>query len=71
MGQGNSIFDAHPTPYESWYNGYLASLSVNPDNTIRLNIIPYIQSNSQIGARKMEENKEETFRQDLQKRFTD
>ena len=67
-GQGNLIFDAHPYPRESWYKGYLVDISVKPDKTSTINIIPYIQSNDKVGARRMKIQEEKVFRYDLQQK---
>lgn len=65
-GQGNLIFDSYPDRQETWSKGYLVSLSIKPDSTSEMEIIPYIQSDAQIGARRLEKNEEENFRRDLE-----
>jgi len=65
-GQGNLIFDSYPHRQETWCKGYLVSLSIKLDSTSEMEIIPYIQSDARIGARRLEKNEEENFRRDLE-----
>ncbi|MDL1979540.1 MAG: CapA family protein [Deltaproteobacteria bacterium] len=65
-GQGNFIFDAYPYPDKTWYNGYLVRISIDNYMKSKMNIIPYVQSDSRIGARRMPEEEERDFIRCLQ-----
>lgn len=66
-GQGNLIFD-WPCTDEAFYKGFLVKLSIAGDLSSTMDIIPYTQSNSHIGARKMDHEGEQLLRQSLQER---
>lgn len=51
-GQGNLIFD-RPNRDRAFYEGFLVKLSIAENLNSTMEIVPYFQSNSQIGARKM------------------
>ena len=67
-GQGNLIFDAYPRMDNIWCNGYLVNLSIREDNTSEMSIIPYIQSDAHIGARRMQRDEETNFLNELKKK---
>jgi len=67
-GQGNLIFDGQGLE-KHWYEGFLVKLS--PDistGELQLDIIPYMQSYGQSGARRMTATEEEAFRGDIEER---
>lgn len=66
-GQGNLLFD-WPNQVKSFYEGFLVKLSITEDFSSTMNIVPYLQSNSQIGARKMDKEAEESFLCSFKKR---
>lgn len=66
-GQGNLIFD-WPHQDKVFHEGFLVKLSICEDLSSAMDIIPYVQSNSQAGARKMEKELEQAFRQSLEER---
>jgi poly-gamma-glutamate synthesis protein (capsule biosynthesis protein) len=66
-GQGNLIFDA-PGKENSYYEGYLVKLSIQPESKASLNIIPYIQSKSSPGARKMDAEMANDFLEQFEKK---
>lgn len=65
-GQGNLIFDRHPHRTGTWNEGYLVRLGVEIGSTATMKIVPYIQSDSRVGARKMDKAREAAFKEDLQ-----
>lgn len=67
-GQGNLIFDAHPQRKGTWNQGYLVKLSIEAGGTCETSIMPYIQSDSKVGARRMTKGREEAFKRELQER---
>jgi poly-gamma-glutamate synthesis protein (capsule biosynthesis protein) len=66
-GQGNLIFD-RPNKNMSFYEGFLVKLSISDDITSTMDIIPYLQSGPQAGARKMKKPEEQFFINALEKR---
>jgi poly-gamma-glutamate synthesis protein (capsule biosynthesis protein) len=66
-GQGNLIFDA-PNQDKSFHEGFLVKLSIAENLNSTMEIVPYFQSNSQIGTRKMGDDAEQLFRRSLEKR---
>jgi poly-gamma-glutamate synthesis protein (capsule biosynthesis protein) len=68
-GQGNLIFD-RPNKNMSFYQGFLVKLSISEDFTSTMNIIPYYQSDLQIGTRRMEKQEEDAFLKSLKERST-
>lgn len=66
-GQGNLIFD-WPNKDKAFYKGFLVKLLIADDFSSTMDIIPYLQSDSQAGARKMEKEAEQLFRQSLKER---
>lgn len=69
-GQGNLIFDV-PNKDKSFYEGFLVKLSISEDFSSTMDTIPYSQSNSHIGARKMGRDEEQLFRESFKKRSID
>lgn len=66
-GQGNLIFD-FPGRERSGDEGFLVKLSIQRDLTATLNLIPYIQSKSLPGARKMDAEMTDGFLEKFEKR---
>lgn len=59
-GMGNLIFESNRKEPSGWYEGYLTRLIVE-DNQVKLEITPYLQSQSKPGAKKMGEDEEKRF----------
>jgi poly-gamma-glutamate synthesis protein (capsule biosynthesis protein) len=68
-GQGNLIFDG-PNKDMSFYEGFLVKLLIFDDFSAKMELIPYFQSGSQLGARKMNKHDEKNFLQSLKERST-
>jgi poly-gamma-glutamate synthesis protein (capsule biosynthesis protein) len=66
-GQGNLIFDS-PGRDQSWHEGFLVRLLINPDLTCEWQPIPYAQSEEQTGASKMPARRERGFLSALSER---
>jgi len=66
-GLGNLIFEATRKEVDAWHEGYLAILSVE-DIQVRLEVIPYFQSNGHLGAQKMDEKARKCFFAKMQRR---
>jgi poly-gamma-glutamate synthesis protein (capsule biosynthesis protein) len=66
-GQGNLIFDL-PNRQKSFYEGFLVKVSVNSNFDSNMDVIPYFQSGTRIGAKKMEGKSKEEFLQNLKER---
>jgi len=66
-GQGNLIFDWGPGRSNAWHEGFLVVLRVGR-GTVKMEIIPYRQSDSRPGARRMEGRQEHAFRAALKTR---
>jgi poly-gamma-glutamate synthesis protein (capsule biosynthesis protein) len=69
-GQGNLIFDS-PSKHSTFYEGFFVKLSISDDFTSTIDIIPFFQSGSQVGARKMKNNDKRQFVKSLKKRSLD
>jgi len=67
-GQGNLIFEPLSKHDKSWHEGFLVILQIDPDCKSRMEIIPYVQSDTHPGARRMQENEEKEFRRVLEQR---
>jgi poly-gamma-glutamate capsule biosynthesis protein CapA/YwtB (metallophosphatase superfamily) len=68
-GQGALLMDeAIYRQRESFHEGFLIRLSIAPDATSTMDIVPFTQSNPAPGARRMPKEREEKFRQALGKR---
>jgi poly-gamma-glutamate synthesis protein (capsule biosynthesis protein) len=68
-GQGALIMDeAIYRDLKSFHEGFLVKLSVRKDTSSTLEILPYIQSDPIPGARKMEPQQEQDFRQGLREK---
>lgn len=67
-GQGNLIFEPIAYNPESWYKGYLLKLKISDNLSTTKQIIPYIQSYSFIGAKRMNIDEEKAFLQIISKR---
>ncbi len=66
-GQGNLIFD-YPSEDKNWFEGFLVKLSIAENLTSTVDMIPYIQSGMQTGAKKMDKEKAKLFLQGLKER---
>ena len=66
-GQGNLIFDWPDKP-KSFYEGFLVKLLIDDQMNPSVRIVPYVQSNLEIGARKMSEDDELLFMKALEER---
>lgn len=66
-GLGNLIFEASRRMSDSWYEGYLAKL-IFKENKVRFEIIPYIQSLTNIGARKMDRAASKKFIDEMERK---
>lgn len=64
-GLGNLIFEPLWKPPASFYEGYLAKLTVNDEN-IQFEAIPYFQSQTAPGARKMNETVKKCFFREME-----
>jgi len=64
-GQGNLLFDRHPRKQGEWNRGFLVRFSIAADKTITTDLIPYIQSEDEPGAKRMSTKQEAAFRQEL------
>ncbi|UCD49589.1 MAG: CapA family protein [Phycisphaerales bacterium] len=69
-GQGNLIFDDFPNPRPNWCKGYLVRLTVTPGTTSEMHITPYIQSDAQVGARRMARGEALAFERELEEAST-
>ena len=59
-GQGNLIFDS-PGRDQAWHEGFLIRLTVAPDLSVTWQPVPYTQSDSLPGARRMSPERERDF----------
>jgi len=66
-GQGNLIFD-WPDQGKAFHEGFLVRLSIAEDLSSSMDIIPYVQSGSKVGARKMDKEAEQSFLGSLEER---
>ena len=66
-GQGNLIFD-FPGQDTVWQEGFLIQLCVSSDRRVQWQPVPYVQSASLPGARRMPARREQTFLQGLAER---
>jgi poly-gamma-glutamate synthesis protein (capsule biosynthesis protein) len=66
-GLGNLVFESSRAMPDSWYEGYLAALTIE-DRGVALEIIPYFQSQGGLGARKMDEGAQERFLDEMKRR---
>ena len=66
-GQGNLIFD-WPDQDRAFHEGFLVRLSIAEDLVSTMQIIPYLQSDEQPGARKMDKETEQMFRKSIEER---
>jgi poly-gamma-glutamate capsule biosynthesis protein CapA/YwtB (metallophosphatase superfamily) len=67
-GQGNLIFDRFPCQIKDWDKGFLVRLEIEKDCSSTMSFVPYRQSDSDIGARKMGFSQTKAFLRELQKR---
>ena len=66
-GQGNLIFDS-PGRDQSWHEGFLVRLVINPDLNCEWQPVPYVQSEAQPGASRMPPERERAFLKALDER---
>ena len=66
-GQGNLIFDS-PDQEQSWHEGFLVRLLINDDLSCEWQPIPYVQSESEAGARRMPPERQRAFLKTLSER---
>jgi hypothetical protein len=66
-GLGNLIFEGSLKQPDGWHEGYLARLTIE-DRQVRLDTIPYFQSQARLGAQKMDENACRLFFDKMQKK---
>lgn len=66
-GQGNLIFD-WPNQDKAFHEGFLVKLSIAENLSSAMDIIPYLQSDSRVGAIKMDKEVEHLFRKSLKER---
>ncbi|HPW19589.1 MAG TPA: CapA family protein [Vicinamibacterales bacterium] len=69
-GMGNLVFEAFRREPEAWHQGYLARLTVGPDN-VRFEPVPYSQSQPDGGARRLPPDRERLFIAELDVRAAD
>jgi len=66
-GQGNLIFDAYPRIDNLWCRGYLVKILISNQGS-DMEIVPFIQSDNQIGARRMSRENESDFLKELEEK---
>ncbi len=66
-GLGNLVFEPLKKQLPTWHEGYLASLTFEAGQ-VRLEAIPYFQSQALPGAQKMDKNGRKQFRDEMQKK---
>lgn len=66
-GLGNLIFEASPKMPASWFEGYMARLTIE-DKQIYFEAIPYLQSQASPGVHKMDKTVGERFRDEMEKK---
>jgi poly-gamma-glutamate capsule biosynthesis protein CapA/YwtB (metallophosphatase superfamily) len=66
-GLGNLIFEAFRKEPDSWHEGYLAKLIIEKNKFV-FEAVPYFQSIRHIGARKMDENSQDRFFNEMEKK---
>ena len=67
-GQGNFVFDPYPLKRDWLYKGFLIELVINDDNTINIQLIPYVHNsfyNDEIGIRKMNAEESKIFMKNI------
>lgn len=69
-GLGNLIFESKREMLAGWYEGYLARLTINKEG-IHLGVVPYVQSLTNFGSHKMDENTQKHFFDEMEKRATE
>lgn len=66
-GLGNLIFEPLKKQSTTWHEGYLARLTIE-ERHIRLETVPYFQSQTSVGAQKMKEPARQRFLDEMQKK---
>jgi len=66
-GQGNLIFDL-PKREKTFYEGFLVELSIDRELNSKMRIVPYVQSLSQQGTKRMKSKEEHSFLQGIKER---
>jgi poly-gamma-glutamate synthesis protein (capsule biosynthesis protein) len=68
-GQGALIMDEGIyRNLKSFHEGFLVKLSISDDTTSKMEIVPFVQSHPLPGARRMEKEKEQQFRRQLEEK---
>jgi len=68
-GLGNLVFEAARKQLDTWYKGYLACLTFD-DGNVGFEAIPYYQSQTCLGAQKMDKVAQENFFAEMQRKST-
>lgn len=66
-GLGNFVFEPQNESLPSWYEGYLARLSIDK-RRVHFEAIPYLQSQPMPGARKMDDGEMKRFFNEMEKK---
>lgn len=66
-GQGNLLFEKLVRNNKTWFTGFLVSLKLK-ENAINFEFIPYEQSNSFVGVRRLNEKDSDQMKKELNKR---
>lgn len=69
-GLGNLIFEPLRKQHKSWHEGYLIKL-IFENNRVCFKIIPYIQSQTKLGAQKMDRPTQNLFFDEMQRKSED
>lgn len=69
-GLGNLIFESMGSVQDSWYEGYLAELTID-DKKVCLQVIPFFQSCVHAGAKKMDEKAGRCFFDEMKRKNTE
>ena len=66
-GLGNLVFEASGKMPDSWYEGYLARLTIQ-DRRVQFEAIPYIQSQATPGVRKINSSARKSFLEEMERK---
>jgi poly-gamma-glutamate capsule biosynthesis protein CapA/YwtB (metallophosphatase superfamily) len=67
-GQGNLIFEEISQTNKTWHEGFLVGLEIEKNHKPEMKIIPYTQSEMEVGARRMDSFRESKFLEALKMR---
>lgn len=67
-GQGNLLFDRQIYGEKDWNKGFLVQLTLENKGQVNMVLIPYTQSSSSVGARKMNDELTKTFLHSIEQR---